>query len=108
MRVSPDAATVCERLAIGGALTEAADEPVECLLHRWLERAGRRVGAAGQEDPLIADLRRFILSFGEHDPECPGFEAQGPMAVEGRSCACGFIPRMNDLLADTAARIAKT
>jgi hypothetical protein len=63
---------------------------------------------AQPEDPLIADLRRFILSFGEHDPECPGYEATGPMAVDARSCTCGFIPRMNDLLAETAARITKT
>jgi hypothetical protein len=27
------------------------------------------------------------------------------MAVEGRSCTCGFITRMNDLLAETAERI---
>ena len=31
---------------------------------------------AEPEDPLISDLRRFILSFGEHDPECPGYEGQ--------------------------------
>lgn len=63
---------------------------------------------AEPEDPLISNLRRFILSFGEHDPDCPGYEATGPMAVDVRSCTCGFISRMNDLLAETAARITKT
>ena len=62
---------------------------------------------AEPEDPLISDLRRFILSFGEHDPECPGYEATGPMAVDGRSCTCGFIPRMDELLTEMALRIAK-
>jgi hypothetical protein len=62
---------------------------------------------AQPEDPLILDLRRFILSFGEHDPECPAYEAIGPTAVEERSCTCGFIPRMNELLAETAERITR-
>jgi len=58
------------------------------------------------EDPLIGDLRRFILSFGEHDPECAGYESTGPMAVDAAACTCGFISRMNELLAETARRIA--
>ena len=62
---------------------------------------------AESEDPLISDLRRFILSFGEHDPECPGYDATGPMAVDGGSCSCGFIPRMDELLMETAGRIKK-
>jgi hypothetical protein len=62
---------------------------------------------AEPEDPLISDLRRFILSFGEHDPECPGYDATGPMAVDGESCSCGFIPRMDELLMETAGRIKK-
>lgn len=56
-------------------------------------------------DPLIADLRTFILSYGEHDAECPGRVATGPEAVSGATCTCGFIGRMNELLAEVAARI---
>jgi len=63
---------------------------------------------AEPEDPLISDLRRFILSFGEHDPECPGYDATGPLAVDSGSCSCGFIPRMDELLMETAGRIKKS
>jgi hypothetical protein len=62
---------------------------------------------AEPEDPLLSDLRRFILSFGEHDPECPGSDATGQMAVDGGLCSCGFIPRMDELLTETARRIRK-
>ena len=64
---------------------------------------GRRHHAA----QLIADLRMFMLSYGEHDSECPGREATGPDAISGVNCTCGFISRMNKLLAEVAARTQK-
>ena len=55
-------------------------------------------------DRLISDLRTFMLSYGEHDSECPGREAIGPDAISETSCECGFIGRMNELLAEVATR----
>jgi hypothetical protein len=56
-------------------------------------------------DRLLTDLRTFMLSYGEHDSECPGRDAIGPEAISGEACECGFISRMNTLLAEVAARI---
>lgn len=57
-------------------------------------------------DPLVADLRRFILSYAEHDPDCPGFEATGDAATSSSTCTCGLIERMEELLAEVARRLA--
>ena len=56
-------------------------------------------------DPLITDLRTFMLSYGDHDSECPGQDATGPEAISEASCECGFIGRMNTLLTAVAERI---
>ena len=49
-------------------------------------------------DPLISDLRRFVLSYGEHDQACPARDATGPAAIDPAACACGFTPRLEQLL----------
>ena len=54
---------------------------------------------------LVAELRTFILSYGEHDSDCPGFEAEGPAALDRANCTCGFIDRMEDLLAKVAEQL---
>jgi hypothetical protein len=41
------------------------------------------------EDSLVADLRRFILSYAEHDPDCPAFDATGRAATSASTCECG-------------------
>ena len=56
-------------------------------------------------DRLITDLRTFMLSYGDHDAECPGRDAIGPEAISDANCKCGFIGRMNALLAEVAERI---
>ncbi len=58
-------------------------------------------------DELVADLRRFILSYGEHDSACAGYEATGDAAVDPRLCSCGFITRMDELLAAVRQREPK-
>jgi len=57
------------------------------------------------EDPLVAELRRFILSYAEHDPDCPAFDATGAAAISASTCACGLIERMDELLAEVARRL---
>lgn len=48
--------------------------------------------AAATPLELVADLARFIDSFGDHDPDCPGFDARGREA-ELEHCVCGFVRR---------------
>lgn len=61
----------------------------------------------GPDDPLVADLRTFMLTYGEHDGDCPGHDAIGPDAVSGAVCTCGFIGRMNELLGEVALRVER-
>jgi len=57
----------------------------------------------GSDEELLADLTRFIDSFGDHDEECPGYGALGREA-ELAACACGFA-RRHDLLAEVRRRL---
>ena len=57
------------------------------------------------DDPLVEELRRFILSYGEHDGDCPGAVAQGAAVTDPGGCECGFIARLEELLQRTAARL---
>jgi hypothetical protein len=56
---------------------------------------------------LVGDLRRFILSYAEHDPDCPGFEATGDAATSAAMCTCGLIARMEQLLGEVADLVAR-
>jgi hypothetical protein len=58
----------------------------------------------GTDEELLADLRRFIESFGDHDDECPAFSVVGREA-ELSACACGFA-RRHDLLDELRRRLA--
>ena len=59
----------------------------------------------GDDEQLLADLTRFIDSFGDHDDECPGSSAVGRDA-ELAVCACGFARRY-DLLDELRSRLAR-
>jgi len=58
-------------------------------------------------EPIVEQLRRFILSYAEHDPDCPAVAATGPAAIDPATCRCGLIPRMEDLLAELQRRLAQ-
>jgi len=60
---------------------------------------------ASTDDGLLADLTRFIESFGDHDDECPGYSVHGREA-ELAACTCGFA-RRHDLLDEVRRRLAK-
>src|SRR5262249_27231055 len=45
-------------------------------------------------DPLVAELRTFILSYADHDPDCPGFEALA-WSEQREVCTCGFVMRLD-------------
>ena len=58
-----------------------------------------------RNNDLVAEIRTFILSYGEHDPDCPGVDAnawQDQRAV----CVCGFAPRLDELMSKLDAALA--
>jgi len=57
-------------------------------------------------DPLVAELRRFILSYAEHDPECPGIDAKA-WEEQRAVCTCGLAPRLDELLEKLEKRLQK-
>jgi hypothetical protein len=60
------------------------DSPLYAQLRREME--------SGTNAELLADLNRFLDSFGDHDQDCPGFGARG-RAAEMDTCSCGFARR---------------
>jgi hypothetical protein len=58
----------------------------------------------GTDAELLADLRRFVDSFADHDEDCPGYGAVGREA-ELAACSCGFARRY-DLLDEVRLRLA--
>jgi hypothetical protein len=40
-------------------------------------------------DPLTIELRRFILTYAEHDPDCPGIDANA-WEEQRLVCVCGL------------------
>jgi hypothetical protein len=60
----------------------------------------------GTNAELVADLRRFLDSFADHDDDCPGYDAVGRDA-ELAACTCGFARRY-DLLDELERRLAKS
>ena len=57
-------------------------------------------------DPLTIELRRFILTYAEHDGDCPGVDANA-WDEQKRVCVCGLAPRLDELLAALDMRLAR-
>jgi hypothetical protein len=57
------------------------------------------------EDPLITELRTFLESYGEHDPDCPALDLVGEAVHDAENCTCGFTLREQHLLTEIADRI---
>ena len=64
-----------------------------------------RAMKSGTDEDLLADLRRFIDSFGDHDDECLGYDVYGREA-ELAACSCGFV-RRHDLVDEVRLRLRK-
>ena len=60
---------------------------------------------AATDDGLLADLTRFVESFGDHDDECPGYNVHLRDA-ELAACTCGFV-RRHDLLDEVRRRLVR-
>ncbi|MDL5034573.1 hypothetical protein QRD43_21905 [Pelomonas sp. APW6] len=57
-------------------------------------------------DPLTVELRRFILTYAEHDPDCPGIDANA-WEEQRRVCICGLAQRLDELLGKVDERLAQ-
>ncbi len=58
-----------------------------------------------QEDPLITELRRFLESWVEHDPDCPARTLGGPAVRDPGDCTCELTVREAEIIAKLAARL---
>ena len=57
-------------------------------------------------DPFVDELRRFILTYAEHDPDCPGIDANA-WEEQRRVCLCGLAPRLDELMDQLQKRLAR-
>ena len=56
-------------------------------------------------DPLTIELRRFILTYAEHDPDCPGLDAN-VWDEQKRVCVGGLAQRLDELLEKLDQKLA--
>lgn len=57
------------------------------------------------EDPLVTEIRTFLDSYAEHDPDCPAFDAVGPAVRDPANCVCGLTLREPELLSKLQQRL---
>jgi hypothetical protein len=48
-------------------------------------------------DPQTVEMRRFILTYAEHDQDCPGVNANA-WHDQKQVCVCGLAPRLDELM----------
>lgn len=56
-------------------------------------------------DALTAELRLFVLTYAEHDPDCPGINANA-WEDQKQACVCGLGPRLDELMASLDERLS--
>jgi len=57
-------------------------------------------------DPFVAELRRFMLTYAERDPDRPGIDANAWDHQLG-VCACGSAPRLDEFMAALEGRLER-
>lgn len=57
-------------------------------------------------DPLTVEFRRFILTYAEHDEDCPGRDLDA-WQEQKVACLCGLAPRLDELLGKLDARLRR-
>lgn len=57
-------------------------------------------------DEITIELRRFILTYAEHDPDCPGVDANA-WEEQKRVCVCGLAPGLDELLEKLDQRLGR-
>lgn len=63
---------------------------------------------SAKEDPLVIEIRAFLDSYAEHDPECPAFDAVGPAVRDPANCVCGLTLREQELLSKLQRRLVSS
>ena len=58
-------------------------------------------------DPLTIELRRFVLTYSEHDDDCPAIDSNS-WHDQKAVCVCGLSARLDELLEKLDARLAST
>lgn len=58
-----------------------------------------------EDDPLVTEVRKFIGSYAEHDPDCPAFHLGGPEVLDPANCNCGLTARENELMNKLSDRL---
>ena len=64
------------------------------------------MGKSVDRDQLTVELRRFILTYAEHDEDCPGIDANA-WDEQRRVCVCGLSPRLDELMETLDGRLAQ-
>ena len=59
-------------------------------------------------DPLVQEIRTFLGSYAEHDPDCPAFHAKGPAVLDPATCTCGLTIREQQLITKLEQRLHAT
>lgn len=75
------------------------------LLERYGEQPSSALRESTVADSLVVELRRFVLTYAEHDPDCPGTDANA-WTEQRRVCVCGLAPRLDELLEKINKRLA--
>jgi hypothetical protein len=57
-------------------------------------------------DEFVSELRTFILSYAEHDPDCLGINA-GSWDEQLKVCTCGFTSRLDELMQELKELLAQ-
>jgi hypothetical protein len=60
-----------------------------------------------EEDPLISEIRTFMDTWADHDPDCPCLTETGPAVRDESLCVCGLNRRQREILEKVTARIAR-
>jgi len=65
----------------------------------------RRSGGLDDDDSLVAEIRVFLDSYAEHDPDCSAFNASGASVFDPDGCECGLNVRREQLLSRLSERL---
>lgn len=83
------------------------DDPVSTA-SRADATGGYRVSVDPEEDPFVAEVRRFVWTWAEHDPDCTAATLTGPSVMDPGNCECGLTIRTQEILATLASRLAQS
>lgn len=78
-------------------IRSSVGEPLKCNVRQRMTKE--------QLDPLVQEIRTFLDSYSEHDPDCPAFNATGPAVRDSTNCMCGLTVRQQELISKLEQRL---